>query len=155
MTLPFSHAPALLLALFSAQVVHEAGHFLAAALPPAASVLHVGVGLLAILPNAFVELDTATPSLPVAAAGSWHNVLLAALLSATTLGRAIMAPLWHDASQVGVVVVDVDAVSKAHFSASRLWSAGIRPRLVYFDFRGCDPPRRHVARRWTWRDEVV
>ncbi|KAH9942695.1 hypothetical protein B0H21DRAFT_750382 [Amylocystis lapponica] len=89
-TVPLTHLPLLLCALVISQVLHEAGHALAAVLD-SIPLLSAGASLILILPSAFVALPaaeiSALPSLPrlrIVAAGAFHNLLLWALLIAGT-----------------------------------------------------------------------
>lgn len=83
-TVPFFHAPVILVALFVSQVVHELGHAIAAAAD--ATPLHsVGASLTFIIPSAHVALSNSDGSslrskLRVATAGAWHNLLAWLLL---------------------------------------------------------------------------
>ncbi|KAI3429503.1 hypothetical protein D9Q98_005592 [Chlorella vulgaris] len=81
LTLPWSHAAPLWLALAISLAVHEAGHA-AAAVAEGAHISAAGFSLILLLPAAFVELDTQDlgrlSMLRVATAGAWHNAVLAA-----------------------------------------------------------------------------
>ncbi|GAA5911289.1 hypothetical protein JCM8208_004320 [Rhodotorula glutinis] len=125
LTTPLSLVPVLVAALVVAQGFHELGHALAAACEhiPLLSV-HVRLFLL-ILPTFAVALPSSGPSsstspstdLRIAAAGIWHNVVLALAALAVSdqggaLGRRIGSALgvWEQMSE-GVVVASVSSSS--------------------------------------------
>ncbi|GAA5921132.1 hypothetical protein JCM3775_004104 [Rhodotorula graminis] len=125
LTTPLSLVPPLVAALVVAQGFHELGHALAAACEhiPLLS-LHVRLFLL-VLPTFAVALPSSGPSSPtspatelrIAAAGIWHNVVLALAALAVSdqggaLGRRTGSALgvWEQIGE-GVVVVSVSSSS--------------------------------------------
>ncbi|CCM06296.1 uncharacterized protein FIBRA_08547 [Fibroporia radiculosa] len=118
LTVPLAHVPVLLLALLTAQVVHEAGHALVAAID-SVPLLSTGFSLTLVFPSAFVGLSApATAALPpparmrLASAGAFHNLVLCAVLAAAAAlrtGHALWPLLGYtDVSTWGRVVVGVD-----------------------------------------------
>ena len=146
MTVPWSHLPFLLLALFVAQCIHEAGHALAAALyvyilgsmryhltwytnRDAVSLHSVGASITAILPSAFVSLSPSLSSsaaavkLRVIAAGAWHNLVLCFLIWLSyyaNLERAWSMVGWKNMSDSGVIVLGVESVSRLSVITDRV-----------------------------------
>lgn len=129
-TVPWSHLPVLLLALFLAQCIHEAGHAISAGLENLP--LHsVGFSLTLALPSAFVALPPSLHQLKhaarqrIIAAGAWHNLVLWAsiyivsFLSANAFWTTIG---WRDISDVGRVVLSVEADSplRAHLQSGNI-----------------------------------
>ncbi|KAI0635430.1 hypothetical protein C8Q77DRAFT_1108050 [Trametes polyzona] len=121
LTTPLHHLPLLLVALLTAQVVHECGHAVAAALD-GVPLTSAGLGLTVILPSAFVAFPTEeTESLPLRSrtrlisAGAFHNLMFWLVLSAAAwLGTsALVWPVlgYRDVGQYGRVVVGVDEMS--------------------------------------------
>ncbi|KAF9473475.1 hypothetical protein BDN70DRAFT_867348 [Pholiota conissans] len=120
-TVPLSHLPVIIAAVFIAQVVHEVGHALAAALeflPMTAC----GASFTVCIPAAFVSFPTsAMKTLPpkarsrIIAAGPYHNLVFWAFLSlAAWSGVAHLASFvsgYRDISSIGKVVVDVNPES--------------------------------------------
>jgi len=115
------HVWPLLLALLVCQVIHEAGHGVAAAIH-SIPVTSVGVSLTMIFPSAFVALPlTATQDLPtrsrlrIVAAGPFHNLLLwllLAFISWAGVGRSLFSLAgYQDTSNYGLVIVAVDSDS--------------------------------------------
>ncbi|CAA7262563.1 unnamed protein product [Cyclocybe aegerita] len=140
-TVPLSHLPLILLAVFLAQAFHELGHALAAALE-SLPLLSAGASLTLFLPSAFASFPsslssslssaTSSPSpstLPalsrarLIAAGPFHNILLWAFL--LLLARSGLLPLlcgalsgYRDVAGVGRVVVSVAEVGLSpHFQS--------------------------------------
>ncbi|KAI0794850.1 hypothetical protein C8Q75DRAFT_803692 [Abortiporus biennis] len=81
-TVPLWHLLPLLFALFFSQLIHEAGHGLAAA-AEGIPLLSVGASVIAVIPSAFVSLpQAAVEALPsrsqlrIIGAGPFHNVIL-------------------------------------------------------------------------------
>ncbi|KAG6918082.1 hypothetical protein DXG01_016534 [Tephrocybe rancida] len=119
-TVPLSHLPVILAAVFLAQIVHELGHAIAAAIE-ALPILSAGASFTLVVPSAFVTfsnaaLDSLTPRARarVVAAGPFHNIILwclLALIGYTRLGDIFWFVGYRDISAHGKVVVDVDAVS--------------------------------------------
>ncbi|KZT06600.1 uncharacterized protein LAESUDRAFT_812593 [Laetiporus sulphureus 93-53] len=141
LTTPFSHAPLLLLALLFAQLVHEAGHALAAALEPV-PLLSAGLSLTLVFPSAFVLLAPfSSPSPPsgtslssehmtppptarlrLTAAGAFHNLVLWLVLL-PALGRTLWGMCGY--REVGgwarvVVCVDEDSPLAPHLPPGAL-----------------------------------
>ena len=135
-TVPWSHFPLIIFTLLVAQIIHEAGHFVSAALWVGSCLLEVGfaeiyvlrdtipvdsvgIALTVILPTAFVAFS-GIPSdkdkksqLRVIAAGAWHNLLTWALLYLfiwSGIERTWTFIGYHDISDRGVAVVDVESV---------------------------------------------
>ncbi|KLO03801.1 hypothetical protein SCHPADRAFT_897533, partial [Schizopora paradoxa] len=129
-TVPWSHLPVLLSALFFAQCIHEAGHAISAGLENLP--LHsVGFSLTLALPSAFVALSPSLNELKhvarlrIIAAGAWHNLVLCAAiyLSSYLSSNTLWTHLgWSDISGVGRVVLDVEADSplRAHLEPGSL-----------------------------------
>ncbi|KAI0755061.1 peptidase family M50-domain-containing protein [Daedaleopsis nitida] len=117
-TTPLHHLPILLVALLAAQVVHELGHALAAALE-AVPLGSVGLGLTVILPSAFVALPAGEteslaprPRARIISAGAFHNLALWVVLAGAASVH-ISDYVWpvlgyRDVSAYGRVVVGVD-----------------------------------------------
>ncbi|KAI0696643.1 hypothetical protein BC835DRAFT_1271635 [Cytidiella melzeri] len=123
-TVPLSHLPVLLVALFLSQVIHELGHAITAALEsiPLSS---VGASLFVIVPSAFVSLPAApvqalptSSKLRIITSGAFHNLILWALLyslSSLRLGHLVWTSIgYQDVSHYGRVVVSVDELSPLH-----------------------------------------
>ncbi|EJT96560.1 hypothetical protein DACRYDRAFT_120048 [Dacryopinax primogenitus] len=111
-TIPISHLPLMLIALFICQSFHEFGHAISAALED--TPLHsVGLALHVIVPTAFVSLKekpSTTPSanLRLASAGALHNIFLWIAfyaLAHSGLGRLATPIGWTDVSSLGKVVL--------------------------------------------------
>ncbi|KAH8096848.1 peptidase family M50-domain-containing protein [Cristinia sonorae] len=86
LTVPLWHLTPLMFALFVCQIIHEAGHALAAAID-AVPLLSVGAAFTVAIPSAFVALSSATMQqlspksrLRVVSAGAAHNLIFWALL---------------------------------------------------------------------------
>ncbi|KAF9447627.1 hypothetical protein P691DRAFT_776009 [Macrolepiota fuliginosa MF-IS2] len=119
-TVPMNHIPAILVALFLSQVVHELGHAVAGALY-GIPILTSGVSITVCLPAAFVSfssatLDTLRPSAKsrVIAAGPFHNLLFWCFWAlAGYLGSGVFFALlgYKDVSSIGRVVLNVDEAS--------------------------------------------
>ncbi|THU98578.1 hypothetical protein K435DRAFT_856446 [Dendrothele bispora CBS 962.96] len=124
-TVPLSHLPLILGAVFICQLIHELGHLLSGALE-SVPMLSAGLSLTVVIPSAFVTfsaafLDTLKSSgkARIIAAGPWHNFVFWLLLlstariikivdGATGLGSVVIATAWKDISGLGRIVVDVD-----------------------------------------------
>ncbi|TBU34171.1 hypothetical protein BD311DRAFT_651235 [Dichomitus squalens] len=117
-TTPLHHLPILLAALSASQIIHEAGHAVAAALD---SVLlrSAGLGFTFILPSAFVsfsagETESLSPRsrLRLISAGAYHNLLFWLFLSGiawTNVSHYVWTVLgYQDVSAYGQVVVHID-----------------------------------------------
>jgi S2P endopeptidase len=105
--------PTLVLALVLAQLVHEAGHALAAALDDVAP-SKLQFSIHAIIPSASVVFPSSVDYLPtrararIATSGPWHNLILWGCL----LGLGWLSPLlWADYSAHGRVVTSIAPVS--------------------------------------------
>ncbi|KAG5645952.1 hypothetical protein DXG03_004744 [Asterophora parasitica] len=122
-TVPLSHLPAILSAVFLSQVIHEFGHAIAAAID-AIPILSAGLSLTFIIPSAFVSfsayaLDALAPRARarIIAAGPFHNIVLWVLLvslSYTPFARIFWSLGYRDVSATGQIVVGVDAHSPLH-----------------------------------------
>ncbi|KAG6833021.1 hypothetical protein H0H87_012279 [Tephrocybe sp. NHM501043] len=116
-TVPLAHLPLILLAVFLAQIVHELGHALAAALD-GLPLLSAGLSFTLFVPSAFVTFPTATlDTLPprararIISAGAFHNILLwlfLLLLASTRLPSLLWSLAYKDVAHAGRVVVAVD-----------------------------------------------
>lgn len=103
-----------------AQLVHEAGHALAAAIDDI-SPSKVQFSVHAIVPSASVVFPSSVDFLPVrarariATSGPWHNLLLwGALLTVSSFSGL----LWADYSDMGRVVTSISPVSPPPTSCS-------------------------------------
>lgn len=113
MTAPLSHFPTLALALLLCQLVHEAGHALAAALEEISpSKLLFSIHL--VLPSASVAFPATVDSLPprakarIATSGPFFNLLL--WIGLVVLG-GFSSLLWTDAAAQGRIVTAIAPVS--------------------------------------------
>ncbi|KAL5521099.1 hypothetical protein ACEPAG_9021 [Sanghuangporus baumii] len=122
-TVPWSHFPLILLALFMSQCFHEAGHAITGAIE-GLPMHSVGASLTVILPSAFVAfaspMDTlsAFGRLRVISSGAWHNFVLWALLyfvSLSNIKSAWTSFGWQNVNDLGVVVVEVEESSPLVF----------------------------------------
>ncbi|KAI0295799.1 hypothetical protein BC826DRAFT_1104180 [Russula brevipes] len=111
-TLPLSHLPLLVIALFVSQVVHEAGHALSAALD-GVPLQSLGASLILLLPTAFVAFpaDVLATSAPrvrarIAAAGPLLSVFMCLVLL-LPLGYPFVLLGYSDVSTDGLLVVSV------------------------------------------------
>ncbi|KAG6826261.1 hypothetical protein H0H92_000525 [Tricholoma furcatifolium] len=119
-TVPFAHLPIILVAVFLAQIVHELGHAITAAIE-SLPMLSVGASFTLVVPSAFVTfssaaLDSLRPRARarVVAAGPFHNLLLWVLLVSagwTRLGEIFWSVGYRDVSTLGKVVLSVDQYS--------------------------------------------
>ncbi|KAG5734986.1 hypothetical protein E4T56_gene17920, partial [Termitomyces sp. T112] len=119
-TVPLSHLPVILAAVFLGQIVHELGHAIAAAIE-SLPILSVGASFTLFFPSAFVTLSTAALDslIPrararVVTAGPFHNLLLWCILVAvgyTHVGNIFWSIMYRDVSVLGRVVVSVDTQS--------------------------------------------
>ncbi|KAF8191366.1 hypothetical protein BJ912DRAFT_1041697 [Pholiota molesta] len=120
-TVPLAHLPVLLAAVFLAQVVHELGHALAAALEDL-QISACGASLTVCVPAAFVAFPAGgvqalrpPARARVVAAGPWHNLVLWLLLGLAAragVGRGAAAVAgYRDVAGVGRVVVGVNQES--------------------------------------------
>ncbi|KAF9465401.1 hypothetical protein BDZ94DRAFT_1320225 [Collybia nuda] len=117
MTVPLSHLPLILFAVFLAQIVHEFGHAIAAALENL-PILSAGAAFTLIMPSAFVTFPTtALEVLPprsrarIVSAGPFHNILLwiaLILVQSLGIGELFWSVGYKDMSHMGRVVVKVD-----------------------------------------------
>ncbi|KAF8066825.1 hypothetical protein FPV67DRAFT_1496653 [Lyophyllum atratum] len=122
-TVPLAHLPVILLAVFLAQIVHEFGHAIAAAIE-SLPVLYTGVSFTLAVPSAFVTfpstgLEGLAPRARarIVGAGPFHNLVLWCMLFSvgyTSLGRVLWAIGYHDVSGLGRVVIGVDPRSPLH-----------------------------------------
>ncbi|KAH9855522.1 hypothetical protein C2E23DRAFT_813672 [Lenzites betulinus] len=121
LTTPLHHLPLLLVALITTQVIHECGHAVAAALD-AIPLTSAGLGITVILPSAFVSFPSEEteslaprPRARLICAGAFHNLMFWLVLGAAAWLQTsnIVWPLlgYHDVSQYGRVIVDVDEAS--------------------------------------------
>ncbi|BEI85852.1 hypothetical protein CcaverHIS002_0601390 [Cutaneotrichosporon cavernicola] len=112
-TTPLSHLPTLVLALVLAQLIHEAGHALAAALDDV-NPSKLQFAIHAVVPSASVVFPSSVDYLPtrararIATSGPWHNLILWGCL----LGLGWLSPfLWADYSSYGRVVTSIAPTS--------------------------------------------
>ncbi|KZT51544.1 hypothetical protein CALCODRAFT_521297 [Calocera cornea HHB12733] len=111
-TIPISHLPLMLTALFICQSFHEFGHAISAALEDT-PLYSVGLALHVIVPTAFVSLTykpstSATAQLRLASAGALHNIFLWIAFYAIAhsgLGKLATPIGWTDVSNLGKVVL--------------------------------------------------
>nr|GAT58853.1 ham group protein [Mycena chlorophos] len=121
-TTPLNHLPAILAAVFAAQIVHELGHAISAALD-AVPIVSAGASFTIAIPAAFVSFPAAAMDAlrpwaraRIIAAGPFHNLVFWLVLLATErLARPIAPLLYRDISNVGRVVKNID-------EDSDLWS---------------------------------
>ncbi|KAF9524954.1 peptidase family M50-domain-containing protein [Crepidotus variabilis] len=118
-TVPLSHLPSIVIAVFISQLVHELGHAIAGALE-SLSILLCGASLTVCIPAAFVNFPTAAMNslspkarARVIAAGPFHNIIFAVvvLISARFVNVASLVSGYKNVSEIGRVVVDVDPSS--------------------------------------------
>ncbi|EIW76063.1 hypothetical protein CONPUDRAFT_147066 [Coniophora puteana RWD-64-598 SS2] len=118
LTVPLSHLPLIFLALSIAQIVHEAGHAIAAAIHDV-PILSAGMSVTVILPSAFVSLPSSrleelTPleRLRIIGAGCCHNLAFWATLMLAAwsgVGHVFWSIVgYKDVSSVGRVVVSIE-----------------------------------------------
>ncbi|THH07642.1 hypothetical protein EW145_g3246 [Phellinidium pouzarii] len=122
-TVPFSHLPVLLIALFVAQCIHEAGHALSAAIESLP--LHaIGASVTLVLPSAFVSLSpslntlSSSARLRIIAAGAWHNLFIFCLIylaSVAGAGSFWLAAGWTDIGKTGLVVTGLEEGSQLSY----------------------------------------
>ncbi|KAI6044525.1 hypothetical protein EDC04DRAFT_314361 [Pisolithus marmoratus] len=115
-TVPLSHFPIILLALCICQIVHEAGHAIAAA-TRRVPILFSGFALTVVFPSVFVAFPVvrlgrlrAVDRLRVVTAGCFHNLAFWCLLylTAWTKINAFLSEfLFEDVSHLGKVVIGV------------------------------------------------
>ncbi|GMK56009.1 hypothetical protein CspeluHIS016_0210650 [Cutaneotrichosporon spelunceum] len=112
-TTPLSHLPTLVLALVLAQLVHEAGHALSAALDDVTP-SKLQFSIHAVVPSASIVFPSSVDYLPtrararIATSGPWHNLLLWGCL----LAVGVFSPLlWADYGSQGRVVTSIAATS--------------------------------------------
>ncbi|KAJ7768389.1 hypothetical protein B0H16DRAFT_1673554 [Mycena metata] len=129
-TVPLNHLPFILFAVFLAQIVHEFGHAVSAALD-AVPIMSAGASFTVVVPAAFVTfsstaLEALTPFARsrIIAAGPFHNLVLWGLLffvDRTGTGGFLTRTMYRDVSGVGRVVVAIDGDSdlRGHLP---LWS---------------------------------
>ncbi|KAL5504961.1 hypothetical protein ACEPAH_7624 [Sanghuangporus vaninii] len=125
-TVPWSHFPLILLALFMSQCFHEAGHAITGAIE-GLPIHSVGASLTIILPSAFVAfaspLDTLSTigRLRVISSGAWHNLVLCGLLSFASLSnvKSVWTTFgWQNVSDLGAVVLEIEESSPLVFHLS-------------------------------------
>ncbi|KAJ7602419.1 hypothetical protein FB45DRAFT_966468 [Roridomyces roridus] len=123
LTVPLSHLPAILAAVFFSQIVHELGHAVSAALD-AVPILSAGASFTVLIPAAFVTFPTAAldalkplSRARIIAAGPFHNLVfwgILLLVDRLGIGTALTRLLYQDVSHIGRVVVGIDADSDLH-----------------------------------------
>ncbi|KZT35486.1 hypothetical protein SISSUDRAFT_163590 [Sistotremastrum suecicum HHB10207 ss-3] len=85
-TVPISHLVPIFLSLFVSQVLHEAGHAIAAA-TESISLSSAGLSLFVIFPSAFVSFPPSLSLIPahgrlrIICAGVWHNLIIWGVIS--------------------------------------------------------------------------
>ncbi|ESK88688.1 membrane-bound transcription factor site-2 protease-like [Moniliophthora roreri MCA 2997] len=123
-TVPFSHLPMIIIAVFTCQLFHEFGHALGGALE-SAPLVSVGASFTVLFPSAFVQfsqryVETLPPQRKarIISAGPWHNLVLwLALFAVGRVGvwversMSVGRLLYKDVGDVGCVVVGVDGDS--------------------------------------------
>ncbi|KAF5381612.1 hypothetical protein D9615_005501 [Tricholomella constricta] len=122
-TVPLADLPIILLAVFLAQIVHELGHAIAAAIE-SVPILSAGLSFTFVIPSAFVSfspaaLDSLAPRARarIIAAGPFHNILLWCVLVSfgyTRLGDVFWSVGYQDLSTLGRIVVGVESKSPLH-----------------------------------------
>ncbi|OBZ78197.1 Membrane-bound transcription factor site-2 protease [Grifola frondosa] len=121
LTVPALHLPLLVFALIFAQVVHEAGHAVTAAMEKI-PLLSVGAAFTIVFPSAFVVLPSTaiealnpTARLRVISSGAYHNLILWIFLVVFTwshLSSILLSAIGYtDVSSYGRLVVDIDQES--------------------------------------------
>ncbi|GLB41095.1 putative peptidase family M50 [Lyophyllum shimeji] len=123
LTVPLAHLPVILLAVFLAQVVHEFGHAMTAAIE-ALPVLSAGISFTVAVPSAFVNFSSAELAglaprarARIVAAGPFHNIILWCILLSigyTGLGSVLWSLGYQDVSALGRVVIEIDSQSPLH-----------------------------------------
>ncbi|KAH8109491.1 hypothetical protein DFH11DRAFT_1627687 [Phellopilus nigrolimitatus] len=159
-TVPWSHLPVLLFALFVAQCIHEAGHAAAAAIDSLP--LHaIGASITIVLPSAFVSLSPSLKSLPavsrlrIVAAGAWHNLLLWGLIYLASIagaGSLWSAIGWSDVQASGLVVLGIEEYSSL---AYHLVPGSIVTALDDAPLGGQDTTPEFVWSRYLLIDQVL
>ncbi|KAJ7489474.1 hypothetical protein FB451DRAFT_1225027 [Mycena latifolia] len=119
-TVPLSHLPTILLAVFLSQIIHELGHAVSAALD-AVPIMTAGASFTVVVPAAFVTFPaTALEALKpfarsrIIAAGPFHNLVfwgLLLLVGRVGIGDFFARVMYRDVSDVGRVVVGIDSGS--------------------------------------------
>ncbi|KAJ7705293.1 hypothetical protein B0H17DRAFT_1037545 [Mycena rosella] len=119
-TVPLNHLPAILLAVFLSQIIHELGHAVSAALD-AVPIMTAGASFTVVVPAAFVTFPaTALEALKpfarsrIIAAGPFHNLVFwcfLLLVGRIGAGDFLTHMLYRDVSNVGRVVVGIDGDS--------------------------------------------
>ncbi|KAJ9100544.1 hypothetical protein QFC21_003587 [Naganishia friedmannii] len=118
-TVPLSHAFPLLLALLISQVIHEAGHLVAAAMHNILPI-RITMGIWAIFPFAAVVLPSSVDRHPpksllrIAAAGPYHNLLTYATVLLLPLS-GIQNLFYQDVTSQGVYISQVYEASPLKF----------------------------------------
>ncbi|KZP28018.1 hypothetical protein FIBSPDRAFT_1039738 [Athelia psychrophila] len=121
-TVPLSHFPIIFVAVLACQIIHEAGHALAASLE-AIPLVVTGLSLSLVFPSAYVSFpNLATDNLKkqprqrmrIVAGGAWHNLVLYVICLAA--GAAGIGGLWgwigyEDTKATGRVVLGLDGDS--------------------------------------------
>ncbi|KAI9457607.1 hypothetical protein BJY52DRAFT_465448 [Lactarius psammicola] len=129
-TLPLSHLPMLIGALFFSQAMHEAGHAVSAALD-GVPLQSLGASLMFVLPAAFVAfpshaIATLSPHVRarIAAAGPFLSALLGLALM-LPLGRLFLLAGYSDISAEGLMVASVtpDSPLASHLPLGSLLTA--------------------------------
>ncbi|KAJ7472234.1 hypothetical protein B0H11DRAFT_1347004 [Mycena galericulata] len=119
-TVPLYHLPVILSAVFISQIIHELGHAVSAALD-AVPIMSAGASFTFVIPAAFVTFPSAALEAlkPLArariiAAGPFHNLVfwcLLLLVDRLGIGDLLTHTMYRDVSDVGRVVVGIDADS--------------------------------------------
>ncbi|KAJ7103756.1 hypothetical protein C8R44DRAFT_640486 [Mycena epipterygia] len=119
-TVPLDHLPPILLAVFLSQIIHELGHAVSAAID-AVPIMTAGASFTVVVPAAFVTFPTAALEAlrpfarsRIIAAGPFHNLAfwcLLVLVARVGLGDFLTRTMYRDVSDVGRVVMGIDADS--------------------------------------------
>ncbi|KAJ6567754.1 hypothetical protein DFH09DRAFT_1034204 [Mycena vulgaris] len=116
-TVPLSHLPTILLAVFLSQIIHEFGHAVSAALD-AVPMMAAGASFTLVVPAAFVTFPAASLEAlkpfarsRIIAAGPFHNLVfwcLLFLVGRAGMGDFLTRMVYRDVSDLGRVVVGID-----------------------------------------------